>query len=222
MISEENQEISNSEPTVYKDDSNKDRPYVQHCEVPRCKDEVWAACPKCLRLLCWTHFIENGTCDKMHSLLPAAAKQNIVEIPEQFVVEGNSRENDSDLFVKSVKTSSGRPLDLEIGEKLTYLTKLNKRYLLEELINPDVIVAHAKKIGKKCDQITDEIDNKFSTISGVQGIYRLQTESITAYINGNRRNKKLQVVTMIPDEQRVIITLYQKVIHEFLCAKQCS
>ncbi|CAG9762540.1 unnamed protein product [Ceutorhynchus assimilis] len=191
MVSDKNQELSNSEP-LYQDDSNRDRPSVQHCEVPRCEDEVWAACPNCLRLLCWTHFIEDGTCDKMHSLLPAVAKQSIVEtrIPEQFVVEGNSRENDSDLFVKKRENMKRKASQLRNRGEAYISYKTKKEVPARRVDRSRCDSSTCRKIGKKCDQITDEerqqILNDFYTTGDLQ----LQREFITRHVNREQTKQK--------------------------------
>ena len=84
-------------------DSDSDPEYKQTCEVHLCKKEVWAACPRCLILVCWDHFMEDiSTCadhgvilrenkkkEREESLItrniPFEQSQNVVENTEQTV-----------------------------------------------------------------------------------------------------------------------------------------
>ena len=84
-------------------DSDSDPEYKQTCEVHLCKKEVWAACQRCLILVCWDHFMEDiSTCadhgvilrenkkkEREESLItrniPFEQSQNVVENTEQTV-----------------------------------------------------------------------------------------------------------------------------------------
>lgn len=98
------------------------------CEIGICKGEVYAACPKCFRFLCYTH-LDDSKCDKDHmiesnpvignSLNPStnqirpAPLDNNQEInatsiiPESFVVEGNRKEGVSETLVTEKRKKKG-------------------------------------------------------------------------------------------------------------------
>ena len=55
-------------------DSDKDPEFKQTCEVRCCKKEVWAACHKCLILVCWEHFNEEVESCNDHGSIKKANK----------------------------------------------------------------------------------------------------------------------------------------------------
>lgn len=115
MVSCEDRELGGSDPSIYQDDSDRDPTYVQ----------VWAACPNCLRLLCWTHFNKDGTCNQMHLVSPALKIQGNVEVPKQFIVDGSSKENVADLLVK--KRDSKKKTSQLRNEGLGYISYKTKK-----------------------------------------------------------------------------------------------
>lgn len=47
----------------------EDPTYVQSCEVPCCKQEVFSSSHRCLIMLCWDHFQDDlENCDSHHPL----------------------------------------------------------------------------------------------------------------------------------------------------------
>ena len=130
-------------------DSDKDPAFAQSCEVRKCKKEVWAACHKCLILVCWEHFNEEVNSCKDHGLFKKAKN---TKMPYDLVSEVTPK--------KANKTKKSEPEGS--GVKKTKLTELpaenvvgdaslTKTIIPEELISEETPkISKTKTFSEEC------------------------------------------------------------------------
>ena len=116
-------------------DSDKDPAFPQSCEVRKCKKEVWAACHKCLILVCWEHFNEEIDSCKDHGLYKKTKK---TKMPYDLVLEVTPKKDNK---IKNSEVEGGKvkkrrltkmPTKNVVGEVASTKTKIPEELVLDE------------------------------------------------------------------------------------------
>ena len=77
---------------------HEDPTYIQSCEAPHCKREVFSSCHICLKLLCYEHFEEYSDSCATHTKTHKNKKRVTIQKqnkPEDFIIEGEGKENET-------------------------------------------------------------------------------------------------------------------------------
>ena len=115
-------------------DSDKDPAFPQSCEVRKCKKEVWAACHKCLTLVCWEHFNEEVDSCKDHGLFKIAKKTKMLNdlVLEVRGAKKAKKTKTSEVEGGKVKKSKLTELPAKsVVEGAALTTKLPEEYFVE-------------------------------------------------------------------------------------------
>ncbi|CAG9766085.1 unnamed protein product [Ceutorhynchus assimilis] len=148
----------------------EDPTYVQSCEVPRCKQEVWSSCHRCLILLCWDHFREESSNCASHHPLESGSDEDVIqkrpiqidkkpakkimEIPEDFPVEGSPREYQP---VKQPRTNKRKLAKALRNSGKEYVSVKTQKRIPMRKIGPACNAEWCKKGGRECRKFTEEI-----------------------------------------------------------------
>lgn len=187
---------SHSEPSEFEDNSDEDPTYVQTCELQFCKEEVFSACPHCLKLLCWNHFSNDDSCGCRGVVPNRSTADKVVDVPGNYTVEGNPSEREPDLVMKKKENRKKTATKMRnLGE--TYISYKSKKIMpARKILGPRCNGISCSKIGKKCALLTEEertnILNDFYGTSSIQ----LQREFIARFvkrINTKQKTKNEQV-----------------------------
>lgn len=173
----------------------EDRTYVQTCEVPRCKAEVFSSCFRCSILLCWKHFSEDPpTCEKhrnsdndsddstSNSIKKRPLKRELnkkIKKPEDFEVEGAPREYENVTIARVNKKKTAQKLRRSGKE---YVSVDTKKTVKGRALGPSCDTDWCRKGGRQCGQFCEEsrqaIFEDFYKLCDLQ----LQREYIARYV----------------------------------------
>lgn len=143
-----------------------DPTYVQCCEVPNCKGEVFSSCFRCQILLCWDHFIEDlPTCDKHRNQESSddlsgtkvgqnKRKKTDKRKPEDFNVEGASKEYEREVTKKINKKKMSKALRQSGAE---YVSVNTKKTVKERKLGAGCNSEWCKKGGRSCGKFSEDI-----------------------------------------------------------------
>lgn len=158
------------------DARNNDPTCIQHCEFQKCKTEVFAACERCLALLCWNHFEANENCTR-HG-----------DLSNKYFENGRKEQN----------TESNKEVKIRVNKKKiahelrtkgkAYVSPATKKAIRAKFIKPRCDPSN--KCGKECNNIDDEqrknIFDAFYDCNSLQ----LQREFIVRYVEAQDVKRK--------------------------------
>lgn len=185
-------------------DSDADPTFGQ-CELSFCKNEVFSACHKCEKMLCYDHFLEEVTFCSQHGISRkhVTAEQEIEEKkisqsyhnPEDYLVEGAEKEA-RNRPKKSNKQKLAKILR-DKGEQ--YVSPKSNKIVPARFIKERCNSVICKKFGKQCDQIDEEHrKDLFEQYYALQSLTR-QREFLSRHMERESTQRK---TTRKPDSRR--------------------
>lgn len=164
------------------------------CEIVDCGEEVFAACHRCLILLCWDHFDKNENCNnhvpvenQLHCAESEYSNGQRQKLPEEYTVEGGEDYHKPNKSPRKNKRKLSRQLR-NIGEE--YVNPVTKKVVIQRNIKPCCNQDTCRKFKKDCFKINDqgrlEIFNSYYNLRDLQ----LQREFIVRHIDTDETKQK--------------------------------
>lgn len=166
-------------------------PFYGQCELRFCKNDVWSACHRCQKLLCYDHFLEEVSQCSQHGInrKHITAQDGIEKNsknPEDYVVEGAEKETENKQRKPNKQKQAKKLRDK--GEQ--YVSPKTRNIVPARCVKARCNSVICKKYGKQCDSINEDDRNKmFRQYYALESLQR-QREFLSRHMERHPTQRK--------------------------------
>lgn len=167
------------------------------CEVVGCNQEVFAACHRCIILLCWNHFEHNENClEHVVIVDQSCGAEKQVQEPEDYTVEGGE---DQHRPKKSPRKNIKKIAKNLRDSGKEHVNPKTKEIVLAKTIGERCNKNTCNKFGRECFKINEDGRMDILTCFYNLGNVQLQREFVVRHIECGDTKQK---TTTNPDSRR--------------------